>query len=213
MNPTTDNDADDQLQHVDNPLAVMSPGERVICSIKRHPFGLIGIYLVAGLLLVLLFAGVAVLPHFVTTLSSQDKTYIFLGTLIFAVVVLLYMYVATTIYNGNRWIVTSDSITQVTQLGLFRKHTSQLSLENLEDVTFEQNSFVQTMFGFGTLKVETAGERAKFVFPFCPSPAQCAKDIIQAHDEYIELHNPARAQQVPAQQPYIPQNYPPQNQQ
>jgi hypothetical protein len=44
------------------------------------------------------------------------------------------------------------------------------------------------MLGFGTLRVETAGERSKFAFPFCPKPAQYAREIIQAHEDFIQAH-------------------------
>jgi membrane protein YdbS with pleckstrin-like domain len=170
---------------VKNPLNVMSPGERVICDIHRHPIGLLGVYLTSGFLLLVLFGGVAYLPQVVTDLSNQTKTYIFVAALLVAFIIFLFSYIAVVIYKGNRWVVSSDSITQMSQTGLFQKQTSQLSLANLEDVTFEQNSLIQTLFGFGTLKVETAGERSKFQFPFCPSPQKCAVDIIQAHEQFM----------------------------
>jgi len=170
---------------VKNPLNVMSPGEKIICDIKRHPIGLLGVYLISGFLILLLLGGVAFLPQLVSDLSNQTKLYAFVGALLLAAIIVLFSYVAVVVYKGNRWIVTSDSITQVTQVSLFNKQTTQLSLANLEDVTFEQNSFIQTMFGYGTLKVETAGERSKFQFPFCPSPQKCAVEIIQAHDNYL----------------------------
>lgn len=168
-----------------NPLEVMSPGEQTVMEIKRHPFGLIGVYLSAGLLMIGLLVGAGLTPRFAPNLSNQDKTGIFVGALALIAIVLLYLYIAVTIYRGNRWIVTSDSITQISQVGLFKKVTSQLSLANLEDVTFEQESFLQTMLGFGTLKVETAGERSKFSFAFCPNPADCARRIITAHEQFI----------------------------
>lgn len=168
-----------------NPLHVMSPGEQIICNIKRHPIGLIGVYIMSGILLLLLFIGVGLLPHFVTDLTGTDKMYAFVAAIAVAALILVFAWVAIIVYNGNRWIVTSDSITQVQQTGLFQKQTSQLSLENLEDVTFEQSSLIQTLFGFGTLKVETAGEHSKFQFPFCPSPQKCAVEIIQAHEKYM----------------------------
>lgn len=184
--------SNDALQNVDNPLGVMQPGERVVCHITRHPFGLIGMYFITAFLFVAVFAAAALVPHYVTDLTSQDKLYLFAGAVLIGLIILLFMYIARVIYNGNRWIVTSDSITQVTQTGLFNKQSSQLSLGNLEDVTFEQGSLIQTMFGFGTLHVETAGERSKFVFPFCPKPQQCAREIIQAHEEYM-ANNPEGA--------------------
>jgi membrane protein YdbS with pleckstrin-like domain len=178
---------------VHNPLNVMSPGEQIICDIKRHPIGLLGVYITSGFLILVLLGGVAALPSLVSDLSNQIKLIAFAAALLFAALILLFAYIAAVVYKGNRWIVTSDSITQITQTGLFQKQTSQLSLANLEDVTFEQSSLFQSMFGFGTLKVETAGERSKFQFPFCPNPRKCAVDIIQAHEGFMAA-NPEEAQ-------------------
>lgn len=230
MNPTDPNQSTQPT--INNPLNVMSEGERIICEIKRHPFGIFGIYIVSALLLTFAFVAAALAPHYITDMSSQTKTGIFAGVLIFTAIVLLYVYIATTIYKGNAWVVTSDSLTQISQVALFRKQSSQLSLANLEDVTFDQNGLIPTMFGFGTLRVETAGERSKFVFPFCPNPGKCAREIIQAHDDYLALHiegghvgNPGLVNasgEKPVQQPAynqpdatIPQQtpYPTQNQQ
>ncbi len=178
-----------------NPLEVMSAGEQNLFEIKRHPFGLIGLYISAGLAVIVVVIVAVLAPQYVAELkSSEDALYaVAFGVVILA---LLYTYIGAVIYNGNRWVVTSDSITQISQTGLFSKQTSQLSLANLEDVTFEQDSFVQTMFGFGTLKVETAGERSKFSFPFCPNPNYYAKEIIRAHEQFIQLH-PEEGQQNP----------------
>lgn len=186
MEPTQPNPTQENI--ADNPLHVMSPGEQVICSIKRHPIGLIGVYIMTGIMVLLLLVGVAALPHFATDLSATDKTYAFITAVALASLILVFAWIAVIIYKGNRWIVTSDSITQIQQTGLFRKQTSQLSLENLEDVTFEQTSLIQTLFNFGTLKAETAGEHSKFQFPYCPEPKQCAVDIIEAHEKFMESY-------------------------
>jgi hypothetical protein len=45
------------------------------------------------------------------------------------------------------------------------------------------------MIGFGTLHVETAGEHSKFVFKYCANPANRAKQIIQAHEEFMAAHS------------------------
>lgn len=196
MNPTLPEG--DQLQRVDNPLKVMQEGERVICEIKRHPAGLWGLYVGAAVLVVLLFTVVALVPSMLPDATSQTKEAFALGAMILTAIILLYTYVARVVYQGNRWIVTSDSLTQITQIGLFRKMSSQLSLANLEDVTADQDGLVQSMIGFGTLKVETAGERSKFTFPFCPTPNEYAKQIIGAHEAYIaanpeEMHTANQA--------------------
>jgi len=179
------NSNENQSSKIYNPLEVMAPGEETIMEIKRHPFGLIGLYLSSIVVTLIVLGAAALIPHYVSGLTQQDKTGIFIGCLVVLAIVLLFMYISVTIYKGNRWIVTSDSITQINQVGLFRKVTSQLSLANLEDVTFEQNNLFQTMLGFGTLRVESAGERSKFLFAFCPNPDACARKIIAAHEAFI----------------------------
>ena len=190
-------------QTVQNPLTAMRPGETVICEIKRHPFGLVSIYLTFAVLLAIV-GGLALLaPSFLT---SYDQQYIyeigaavFLATLIFCG---LFASLAAKIYHGNRWILTSDSLTQVSQKGLFDKQSSQLSLGNLEDVTSRQDGIVAHMFGFGVLHVETAGERSKFVFPFCPKPNEAAQKILIAREAFEQEQ---RSSVAPQQQYYPPQ--------
>src|SRR6202011_6093270 len=91
---------------------------------------------------------------------------------------------ATRIYWGNSWIVTSDSVTQVSQTSLFKRQSSQLSLIHLEDVTAEQNGVLAHMFNYGLLRVETAGERSKFTFTFCPNPNFYAREILAAREAF-----------------------------
>lgn len=175
----------DSLQNVHNPFAVMQPGEKVICEIRRHPIGLIGVYIGAGLLGLLALVVAVAAPYVLVDVSQQIRLGVVLGAALMIAAVLLYAYIATIIYKANRWIVTSDSITQITQISLFNKHTSQLSLANLEDVTVEQDGVLQSMFGFGSLRAETAGERSRFTFIFCPNPNEYARKIIGAHEAYI----------------------------
>src|SRR5882724_4992188 len=105
---------------VDNPLAVMEPGERTICEIKRHPIGMLGIYSMAGfLLLVIAILAFAVAPQVLT--STDHRTVIGYGGIVFLVFALLagsFVFISHLVYWGNRWILTSDSITQVTQSSL-----------------------------------------------------------------------------------------------
>ena len=171
---------------VDDSLTVTEPGETTVCDITRHPAGIITIYVISGVvLLVIALMTFALGPH----LGSADgsNTFTKVGSIILLVLVLIfavYGYIATRVYWGNRWIVTTDSITQIDQTSLFKRQSSQLSLGNLEDVTAEQNGLLAHMFNFGLLKVETAGERSKFSFPFCPNPNYYAKQILAAREAF-----------------------------
>ncbi len=186
----------------------MRPGEQVVCEIKRHPIGIIGIYVAAGFLLVMLamlILGVA--PSLLGNYSRAEV--VSGGLLVFTIVSALatvYLFIATLIYWGNSWIVTSDSITQMTRTGLFNKHSSQLALESLEDVTAEQNGLLAQLFHYGVIKAETAGERSKFTLLYCPKPTYYAQKILEARERFQQAHQaaapvPAPYQSPPAYQP------------
>jgi hypothetical protein len=175
----------DPRQKVNNALTTMQPGETVLCTINRHPVGIIGVYAVIGVV-VAVIAGLAfgLAPSFST---GNDNQAMAVGVVIFfvaSIIAVIYALVATKVYWGNSWVITSDSVTQVQQRSLFSRQSSQLSLANLEDVTAEQNGILSHMFNFGVLKAETAGEHSKFMFPFCPNPNFYAQQILRAREVF-----------------------------
>lgn len=144
-----------------------------------------GIYLMCGLVLIVT-AGLAfgVAPSMAADNSSQIML---AGALVFAVVLgicVTVALIAAKIYWGNTWTVTTDSLTQVRQLGLFRRESSQLSLSDIEDVTAEQNGVGAKMFNYGVLRIAVPGDADKFMFPFCPNPNYYAQQILTVKEAF-----------------------------
>ncbi len=188
----------------------MQPNEQVICEIRRHPIGILTMYVGSGLLLVLIAAIIfGIVPNTVTSVS-QTKIIGF-GAIAFLAISLLtisFTFIANKVYWGNRWILTSDSLTQVSQSSLFDRQSSQLSLKNLEDVTAEQNGILSHMFNYGVLRVETAGERSKFMFIYCPNPNYYAQQVLDARERYEQSDGPAPVYQQTAPAASGPPNNP-----
>ena len=177
-------------ENMNHPMAVMQPGERVICVVKRHPIGMLGIYFTATFMVVLIATlGLYFVPSLLTSSGHYTQSQAVLAVLVIvlgiAILVSASIALAHYIYWQNRWIVTTDSITQVTQLGVFRKRTSQLSLASLEDVTVDQNGLLPTAMNYGTLRAETAGERSKFAITFTRNPNTCAREILNARELFM----------------------------
>ncbi|HEX4774409.1 MAG TPA: hypothetical protein VH234_02745 [Candidatus Saccharimonadales bacterium] len=198
-------------------LTVTQPGERTICEIKRHPIGILGIYVATGLLLIVVAAlAFGVVPHFMHDSNGGSGTATKIGALVFLVVALFslaFAFISNKVYWGNSWILTTDSVTQIIQSSLFHRESSQLSLGNLEDVTAEQNGILTHMFNYGLLRVETAGERSKFVFLYCPNPNYYAQQVLSARENF-EQNRHGEDQQRPyraegAYQPQPSSNNPP----
>jgi hypothetical protein len=170
-----------------HPMVVMQPGERVVCELKRHPIGILTMYVGAFIAVALLTAGIAyLLPTLRDSYGDSIDTTVMLGAGILLVGLLLMLFISTTIYWQNQWVVTTDSITQITQNGLFGRQVSQLSMENLEDITVVQNGILPHLFNYGILKAESAGERSKFVFMYCPDPNEYARQVLDTHEKFLE---------------------------
>lgn len=167
-------------------MVVMQPGERMICTIGRHPIGILLQY-AAAVFGVVMAATIVFLLNPKLTGSGAKSTVLYMGFAVLVFVLVVALGVATEVYWQNKWIVTSDSLTQVSQNGLFGTRVSALSLENLEDVTVDQIGILPHLFNYGTLKAETAGERSKFVFPYCPNPTNYAHEIIDAREKFIQV--------------------------
>ncbi len=134
--------------------------------------------LVTGLLVFMVVPDVA---------GSGSGTALLAGSVIFAVVAVISMIfalISAKVYWGNTWTLTTDSLTQVRHFNLFSRQSSQLSLKDLEDVTAEQNGVLPEMFNYGLLRVETAGETSKFMFPYCPNPNYYAQQILAAREAF-----------------------------
>ncbi len=188
--PTLSNDPDPDGRKF-HPMVVLQPGEQIIAAVKRHPFGIVSMYFMATVGIAAAAAMVLLLLPKLTEQyglsSGQIAVYVYGLLSIVLILLLVILGIATSVYWQNEWVITTDSITQISQRGLFDRRVSQLSLENLEDVTVDQAGLIPHIFNFGTLKVETAGERSKFQFVYCPNPNEYARRILEVHEQFLEL--------------------------
>lgn len=166
-------------------LESLDNDEQVLCDARQHPFGIIVVYLLCLFGILGAFFTVTVfLPDYFGT-SAETYSLIALITIVVGVFLVIAMVVATYVYKQSRLTVTSKNVIQVLQGGVFTRKISQISLANVEDVTSVQKGVLAQVFGFGTVKVETAGEQANFIFNYAPQPARIAKIILNAKDDFL----------------------------
>lgn len=170
-------------------VEALTSDETLIFDVRRHPFGLFLIWFqiifatVLGLGLILFL-----LPSVVESfdVSSTDANAVAAAFSIAVISLsLLFLVLMTRIYKGNQLIVSDMNVTQVLQIGLFNRKISELSMANIEDVTSRQSGIFPTIFNYGILVIETAGEQNNFTFYYCPNPNAYAKAILDARVEFI----------------------------
>jgi membrane protein YdbS with pleckstrin-like domain len=166
-------------------IEAFDPDERVLCSVKQHPFGILIIYVTTVLAFTI---GLAIISYFLSTLFGTNQSVytlwafiaIILSLIIFAILLL-----ASYVYNQTSLTVTDRNVVQIMQSSIYERKVSHISLANVEDVTSEQLGLFANFFNFGTVKIETAGEQANFIFALCPHPNRISRIILDAKDDFI----------------------------
>jgi uncharacterized membrane protein YdbT with pleckstrin-like domain len=171
----------------------LTSDETLVADVRRHPIGLLFLYIqlivgiVVSLVLIIVF-----LPTITDVFGVNQDTASAVASLFALVTVslgIIFLIIATRIYKGNQLIVSDKNITQVLQLGLFNRKVSELSMANVEDVTAQQGGILPTIFNYGVLRIETAGEQNNFHFIYCPNPNAYAKAILDSRLEYLARHS------------------------
>jgi uncharacterized membrane protein YdbT with pleckstrin-like domain len=155
------------------PYLNLSGGEYVISAIKRHPIGLVGIWGIALGLIVLLMAGIAMAvgtggSEYLAADGISSLAMVLLGVI---VLVFLGAVIATIVYEGNRFFLTNESVTQHIQMSLFAKKEQTISLGNIEDASFTQHGIIQHMLNYGSLRLSTEGDETTYRFSFVENPS------------------------------------------
>jgi uncharacterized membrane protein YdbT with pleckstrin-like domain len=83
------------------------------------------------------------------------------------------------------WIVTDTRIVNIEQLGLFSRHISELKHNKIQDVTSEVQGLVPTLFGYGNVYIQTAGNKQRFVFKQIPESTKTRNIIMQLQKRAI----------------------------
>jgi len=160
-------------------------GEEVVIHLRRHWFVIFKI--------AVLYIGMFLLPlllyvyfYFITPELLESEVIIAsLAVLLFSyyLCLLVFGFTAWTDNYLDVWTVTNKRVISREQKGLFHRVTSELELEQIQDITHEEKGFWHTILNYGDVYIQTAGERGRFVFDDVPRPQQIARIIEKINEE------------------------------
>lgn len=87
------------------------------------------------------------------------------------------------------WILTNERIVDIEQKGLFNRHVSEFEFFRIQDVTVEAKGVFATLFNFGNIRIQTAGERVEFIFSQVSSPYSVKDRILKEAKEAIPINH------------------------
>jgi uncharacterized membrane protein YdbT with pleckstrin-like domain len=143
------------------PNKLLAEHEKLVFDLKPHWIEL--------LLPVFWTAILAVAAYLAQMIAGDNST---AKLVVFLIAVALWLWLAVVPFL--RWAYTDFVLTTdrlVTRTGVLAKHSKEIPLERINDVTFNQ-TVPQRMVGAGTLVVESAGERGQETIRYVRNPEQ-----------------------------------------
>jgi membrane protein YdbS with pleckstrin-like domain len=163
----------------------LDPGEQVLRVIRQSPFALVPV-LIVSLFLEAVAVGlgyvVGNMPELIPIPAEIALALITIATLLAGIILLVGLF----IYRRNSLVFTNRHLIIREQLSLFYSRTSQVSFVRVQDVTGQRRGLFQTIFNFGDVIVQSAGEQEKFIFHYAPNPEVVADDALQQHEHTVQ---------------------------
>lgn len=160
------------------------PNEFIILFLRRHWIEVVRIFAVTlGFIALPLVVYISVLSY-VSYLSETFSAIFVLGGSAFYLFVILYTFSSFIDYYLDVWIVTNQRIVNIEQRGLFDRVISEKDLSRMQDITSTVEGFWGTIFHYGNVQIQTAGEEQHFLFKNVPYPDEVARAISNLVSEY-----------------------------
>lgn len=165
-------------------MSLLAPQEITVLRLRRHP--------VVFLKEISLFLFLMALPLVVVFLLNVTEVrlpddgvvpvLVILGGSVYYLYLTLFIFYNFFIFFLDRWVVTNKHIINIEQHTMFHRTLSKQELARVQDVTAEMNGLLQTLFNYGNVSVQTAGEQEHFLFEDVPAPNFVANTILKLVD-------------------------------
>ncbi|HEU0051410.1 MAG TPA: PH domain-containing protein [Patescibacteria group bacterium] len=165
------------LKHLPN----CEPDEKVAFLLRRHPITLTGLifsYLAVIILPFLIYGYLRLAQPTVLESPVWHPILVLLGSFLF-LYVWLFLFQSFMDYHLDVWVVTSARILNIKQTGLFSRRVSEVRLYRVQDVTATVSGAGQTLFDYGDIEIQTAGEHERFTVERIPHPNRVTKTILE----------------------------------
>ena len=85
-------------------------------------------------------------------------------------------------YQNDVWVVTNQRIIDSTKYNWIKQRMASADLVDVEDINVVREGLFATMFNYGDLRVQTAGEVANFVLAGIPAPSKVLAVVDSSRD-------------------------------
>ncbi|MDP2668700.1 MAG: PH domain-containing protein [bacterium] len=142
----------------------LNENEKVLMVLHKHWIIIVGRFIAGAFLAIL---PLLVVPA-VLALDSVQKVIqldnagaaILFFQVIYLMIIALLLFMFWVDYYLDMWIITSERIIDINQMGLFRREISEFMLDKIQDITVVIPDFMATLLKYGNINIQTAGEKS-----------------------------------------------------
>ena len=178
-------------------------GEKVFLLVRRHWI----IFFAMAFLLFALIVPIIVLLFYwffaPETFAGQIGNFVIVFAGVYTLIVLALILYGFINYYLDVYIVTNERIIDIRQHGFFHREIAELHLHQVQDIEAQVDGFFQTLFHYGDIRIQTAGEHENFIFHDVPHPYTLSKKIVELHKAQLESDRlPTNSQSESRRQPF-----------
>ncbi|HEY1645475.1 MAG TPA: PH domain-containing protein [Candidatus Saccharimonadales bacterium] len=159
----------------------LQPGETISKVIHRSLISLLPYAFIAALLTVVGF-GLSYSYNINPGRISLGRGAVIIISITLFVLGTLILLGGIYIYSHNVLIFTNLHLVEVEQNGIFGRVVSQVSFNREQDITGNRTGLFATIFNYGNVNVQSAGENVYFVFRYAPDPEAVANDAVATNE-------------------------------
>jgi membrane protein YdbS with pleckstrin-like domain len=162
----------------------LDPGEKITRIIHRSIFDFLPSLLISIVIFLAALALIYAEARFGNTFPCPPMMVFALVLLLLALSIAFFL-IGFHIYRSNVLIFTTEHLIQVEVNSLFSHRVSQIAFSRVQDVSGTKIGVLQTLFNFGNVEIQSAGEEEKFIFRNAPDPQEIADEALEIHEAFI----------------------------
>lgn len=151
--------------------------EEVILFLRQHIILLIPWLILGGLLLIVPTVLFPLLARFLALPVGIPWNYVLIGIIFWYLATFGFMLTKFIQWYFNIFIVTDQRIVDIDFIQLLYKEFSEAQLSRVQDISYQTKGIVGTLFNYGDVLIQTAGEVPNFVFESVPRPNEVVNVI------------------------------------
>lgn len=163
---------------------LLEDGEIILEKVRKHWIVYVEdfFYHIFGCLFFMILASYLINHNVFSFIDTDANAYAGMILIMFVIIFWTSFFYAWTKNYFDVWYVTDRHIIAVNQKQMFEREEAFMELTRIQDVLFDKNGFLSTFFGYGKLRVQTAGVEQEFIIDDVSDVEAVAHRIMELRD-------------------------------